>query len=91
MLHIHDEIIIFMLFLAGKATRKCSRSGWFAVDKTACISYEFVDIKRRMTQLENGELTMNPWFSKNLISDLADATNRTASFGRSERDASSRY
>lgn len=60
----------------GKGRRVCdgSRGGWSHADMFNCTSEQFIDLRKRLSQLEKHELELNSFISVKMASALQHAT-----------------
>ncbi|XP_013422113.1 cadherin EGF LAG seven-pass G-type receptor 1-like, partial [Lingula anatina] len=63
----------------GQASRHCDlETGWQNPDVFNCTSNLFKEIESRLVEIENGQLLINTFVAKNLLTKLNNATNQTA-------------
>ncbi|CAH1394992.1 unnamed protein product [Nezara viridula] len=63
----------------GRATRLCDRSlpGWRAPDVFNCTSNSFIQLRRLLSQLEAGDVSMNTYVAVETVKSLSDSINST--------------
>ncbi|XP_066904779.1 protocadherin-like wing polarity protein stan isoform X2 [Halyomorpha halys] len=63
----------------GRATRLCDRSlpGWRPPDVFNCTSNSFVQLRRLLSQLEAGDVSMNTYVAVETVKSLSDSINNT--------------
>lgn len=80
----------------GKGSRVCDRErgGWGHPDMFNCTSQPFIDLRKRLSQMEKGELELNSFISVKMASSLQHATeivgNINNSVGGEKRPADGR-
>lgn len=71
----------------GKGRRICDadRGGWTHPDMFNCTSAEFVDLRKRLSLLEKGELELNSFISVKIATALQHATNVVGNSAQSSK------